>query len=223
MSKGIKYGLISLLVLVVVGIGVLTITIDGIVESGITEIGSEMTGTPVTVDNVSISLFSGRGTVSGLRVANPEGYEEEYALVVDDFTIEVDVMSLFSDEVVVYEIIISSPVIYVEQQLPDNNIQTILNNINNTGSFEASDSEMLIEHFLLQDGTADLYTEVGGERSAHVEMSTIELNNIGSGDGRQAVEDVIRQIAEQVAEEASQAALESGGEQLQDAIRDLFN
>lgn len=221
MAKGLKYGLIGLIVIVIVGLVALTLSIDSIVKSSIEDIGSEMTGTPVTVDGVSISPFSGQGTISGFRVANPDGYSETYAVEIGELSIEMDVMSLFSDEIIVRQIRVLSPMIYVEQHLHENNIQEILNHVNSVDAYEASDSEMMIEHFVLQDGRVDLYTEVGGERSASVEIETVEMHDIG--DGRDAVENIIQRIADEVGERVLRAAVESGGEQIRDALRDLFN
>lgn len=223
MAKGLKYGLIGFIVIVIVGLVALTLSIDSIVKSSIEDIGSEMTGTPVTVEGVSISPFSGQGTISGFRVANPEGYEEEHAVEIDDFSIELNIMSLFSDEIIIHDITILSPMIYVEQQLPENNIQEIINHINSIETNETTYADMVIEHFLLENGSVDLYTEVGGERSASVEIETIELNDLGRGGGQQAVEDVVKEIAREVGERALRAAVESGGEQIRDALRDLFN
>lgn len=224
MARGIKYGIIGLIVLLFVGFTVLTLYLDSMVKSGVENIGSEMTGTQVTVDNVSISLFTGQGTISGFRVANPEGYQTENALSVDDFSITIDISTLLSDVIVVNDVRISGPAVYVEQKLPDNNLQTILSNINesiSTGT--SSDTGLIIEHFLLENGSAELYTEVGGERSARVDISAIELNDLGSGGGQQAVEQVVKEIADRLIEQALEAAMESGGEQLRDTIEDFFN
>lgn len=222
MTRVIKYGLIGIGVLLVSGFLIFNFTIDSIVKSNIESIGTEMTGTPVTVDGVSISPFSGRGTITGFRVANPDGYSREHALTVDDFFIELDIFSLWSDEIIVREIQITNAALYVEQKLPENNLRTIMNYMNEViesdpGSYES----MVIDHFLMQDGTADLYTEVGGERSARVEMSTIEIHDLGRG-GKQYADEVIREIAGRIAEQALQAATRSGTEQLKDAIQDIF-
>lgn len=223
MSKGIKYGLIGFFGLMVVGLFAFTLMIDSMVKSSIEDIGSEMTGTEVSVSGVSVSLFSGKGTVRGFRVANPEGYGKEFAVEVDEFSIVLDVMSLFSDEILVHNITVLSPSIYVEQKLPENNIKTILDHMEGKDAFETSDSEMIIEKFLLQNGKVDLFTEVGGERSAQVEIETIEMTDLGRGGGRNAVENIVREIAEEVGEKALRAAVRSGGEQLRDAVRDIFN
>ncbi|WP_340105110.1 DUF748 domain-containing protein [Rhodohalobacter sp. 8-1] len=223
MPKGIKYTLIGLLIIVGAGFLVLTFTIDSIVSSNIEQIGSEMTGTPVTVENVSISPFSGSGTIQGFRIANPDGYSQDHAVTIEDFSIELELFTLFSDEIIVNEIIISGASVYVEQKLPENNIREIMSHVNSVEEGEASDARLIIEHFVLENGTADLYTEVGGERSARVEISRIELNDLGRASGQQTAEAVIKQIAKEVAGESLEAAAGSGVEQLQDAIRDLFN
>lgn len=221
MGKALKVGFIGLIVVIVIGFVALTLSIDSIVKSSIEDIGSEMTGTLVSVDGVSISPFSGQGTISEFRVANPDGYSEPYAVEIGELFIEIDVMSVFSDVVIVRQISVLSPMIYVEQQLPQNNIQEILNHVNSVDAFEASDSEMMIEYFVLEDGRVELYTEVGGERSATVEIETIEMHDIG--DGREAVENIIQQIADEVGERVLRAAIQSGGEQIRDALRGLFN
>lgn len=213
----------SLLTILIILFLVAMLSINSMVKSGIEEVGTEMTGTAVTVESVSISPFSGKGTISGFRVANPNDYQQDYAFQSDDFFIELDPWSLFSDEIIVHNITITSPSIYVEQKLPENNVNTILQHIRNIADYETSDKEMVIEYFLLTDGTVDLYTEVGGERSASVEISSIELHDLGRGGGQQAIEGVIREIAEDIAEEALREAVQSGGEQIRDAIRSLFN
>jgi hypothetical protein len=223
MSKTIKFGLGGMLAILLIGFLVLTMSVDSIVKTGIETVGSEMTGTAVTVDRVSISPFSGSGTISGFRVENPEGFSQDYALEIEDFTIELNIRSLFSDEIIVRNIEITSPSIYVEQKMPENNLRTIMNNMDSTSSGEASEKSLVIEHFIMTNGTADLYTEIGGERSASVEVQEIELNDLGQGGAQEAVEDVIQEIAENVVDQSLRAAAESGAQQIQDAIRDFFN
>jgi len=223
MSKGIKYTLLGLLIIIGAAFMTLTFTIDSIVLSNIEQIGREMTGTPVTVGGVSISPFSGSGTIEGFRVANPEGYSQEYAVEIEDFSIELEPFTLFSDVIVVNEITITDASVYVEQKLPENNIREIMNHVNSIPEGEISDGGLVIEHFVLENGTANLYTEVGGERSASVEISRIELNDLGRASGQDTAEAVIKQIAKEVSGKSLKAAAESGVEQLKDAVRGLFN
>ncbi|HKL14490.1 MAG TPA: hypothetical protein VJ915_02585 [Balneolaceae bacterium] len=223
MSKAIKYTLLGLLIIIGGGILTISLTIDSIVSSGIEDIGTEMTGTAVTVDDVSISPFSGSGTINGFRVANPDGYSQENAITIQTMSIQLEPFSLFSDEILINQVIITDASVYVEQKLPENNIRDIMANVNSVPEGEASDARIIIELFVLENGTADLFTDVGGERSARVEISRIELQDLGRESGQETAEAVIKQIAEEVAGESLQAAVESGGEQLRDALRDLFN
>lgn len=223
MGKIIKYGLIAIVGVLVTGFIILTLTVDSIVKSGIEDIGSEMTGTSVTVQSVSISPFSGKGTIRGFHVANPEDYEQEFLFKIEELSISLDIRSLFSDEIVVNEIIVLQPELYVEQKLPENNLATVMNSINSVEANQTTQKEMVIEHFLMEEGSAELYTEVGGERTGRVELSSVEIHDLGRGGGQNAVENIIKEIAERIAEQGLQAAARSGGEQIRDAIRDLFN
>ena len=223
MSKRIKYSLLGLLIVIAVGFLAITLTIDSMVSSGIEQVGSDMTGTPVTVDDVSISPFSGSGIISGFRVANPDGYSREFAIEIEEFSIELEPFTLFSDDIIINRVVISGASVYVEQKLPENNIRDIMSHLNSETEGEASDASLVIEQFVLENGTADLFTEVGGERSARVDISRIELWDLGRGGKQETAEAVIRQIAEEVAGESLEAAAGSGLEQLKDAVRGLFD
>lgn len=223
MNKFIKFTVAGIFALVIILFLTLMFRVNSIVKTSIEEIGTEMTGTAVTTDRVSISPFSGQGLIRGFKVANPEDYSRDYAVEMDDFYIDLDFFSLFSDEIKVDEIIITSPSLFVEQKLPANNINTILRNIQSVDAGETSEAELIIERFYLQDASVDLYTEIGGEREARFEISSIELRNPGGIDGRFAVEEVIKQIAGQIAREALRDAAQHGGQQLRDAIEDLFD
>lgn len=229
MAKKIKYTAIALVLLLAAGFLVLTLTVDAIVQSNIENIGSEMTGTPVTVEDVSISLFSGEGTITGFRIANPEGYNTEHAMVMNNFFIRIDLLSLLSHEKRVEEIIVTAPAVYVEQKLPGNNLLTILNRINKRASAsrkEPPDTSpepvLIIDHFVFEDGSVNLHTTIGRERAAWVEMERIELYGIGRDGKKNAVEQVVEQIAARIIEQALKSAARSGAEQIKDAIEDIF-
>jgi uncharacterized protein involved in outer membrane biogenesis len=223
MSRGIKYASIGFIVLLVVAFVVLTISVDSIVKSGIERIGTEMTGTPVTVEDASISVFSGQGTVRGLRVSNPEGYHTTHALVVDDFFIKLDLRTLLSDMIVIDEVIVMGPAVFLEQKLPGNNLLAILQRIREAESKGTSaETDVLISYLLIQDGTVDFYTRVGGERSARVEMAPIEMHDLGGRDRGSTVERAVREIADRIIEQALRTVPGSGVERLKEMFEGFF-
>jgi uncharacterized protein involved in outer membrane biogenesis len=223
MNKSIKIALGLITGLLVIIFLAITLTLDSYVKSNIEKTGSELTGTSVTVGGVSISPFSGKGVIKNLRVANPDGFNEDYAFQADEISIELDVWSLLSDKMIIHRVSVSSPLVYIEQKLPENNLRTILSNIRAVSAGQTSDAEFILEHFLMTDGRADLYTEVGGERSATFQISQIELQNPGEGIGGSEVESAIQEIAEEIIRNALSAAAREGTDQLRDAIEGIFN
>ncbi len=216
-----KFFALLLLVLAVAFV-VSTFSIDRMVKNSIESIGSEMAGTEVTVDRVSISLLNGEGSLYGFRVTNPEGFGKEHAVTISEMSIKLDLWSVFSDEIIINELIVESPSVYVEQKIPDNNLQILLRNVNSATPEQTSEKNMVIDRFIMRGGSAELYTEIGGERTATVEISQIELTDVGRGGVQKAVNETVQEIVQNVVEQSLRAAAQSGVEQIRDAIRSLF-
>ncbi len=222
--KLFKYLLISVLVLLGVVILAVSLMINTTVKTAIEQTGSQLTGASVTIDRVSISPFTGRGEVNGFKVSNPDGFRDPYAFTTDHFSIQLSLRSLLSNEIMINEIIIDRPAIFVEQKLPENNLHILLRNIRHEAlSYDDTDKKMIIEYFRMSGASATLFTEIGGQRSVTIDVGTLELNNIGRGGGRETVEEVIQEIAEKIVEMILQDTARSGAGEIRDAIRGLFD
>lgn len=226
MNKGIKYSLVGLAGILLLGFVALTFSLDYLVKSEIESTGTEMTGTGVTVENVSISPFSGTGTIEGLRVKNPEGFESEYAIVIQSFDISIDAWSILSDTVIVNEIVIGEPALSVIQKVPENNLRMLMNNMDEAMAGESSSTAMIIEHLLVRDGQVTVTPNIGGQQSATVRMGDIELENVGK-QGSSSTRQVIKQVSSRIINEALKSALSGQLDGLKDkakdAIKDIFN
>ncbi|MEX0608675.1 MAG: hypothetical protein WD016_09990 [Balneolaceae bacterium] len=198
-----------------------TFAIDGMVKSAIENKGSELLQTSVTVNKVDISIFGGTGSLSGLSVENPEGFSDKPALQFDRADIRLQLSSLFSDEIVVHELIIRGPEVFFEQQEARANLKTLNDNFNSS----ADDSEMalIIDYFLLEDGLISVSTSIDRERSGEATIERFELEGIGR-DGNSTVKESLRQILEPLLQRAVREAVEEGVfDQLENRARDLFN
>lgn len=226
MNKGIKYSLAGLVGILLLAFVAFTFSLDYLVKSGIESTGTEMTGTKVTVENVSISPFSGTGTIEGLRVKNPEGFESEYAIVIQNFDVSLDVWSLLSDTVMVNEVVIGEPALSVIQKVPENNLRMLMNNMDQAMAGESSSTAMIIEHLLVKDGQVTVTPNIGGQQSATVRMGDIELENVGR-QGSSSTRQVIKQVSSRIINEALKSALSGQLDGLKDkardAIKDIFN
>lgn len=226
MRKSIKYSLAGIACILLLGFLVLTFSLDYLVKSGIESTGSEMMKSEVTVENVSISPFSGSGTIEGLRVRNPEGFDSDYAIVMKSFELSLNVGTLLSDTLVVNRIVIDEPALSVIQKLPENNLRILMKNMEESTQEESSSSGgMIIEQLLVRNGRVSVTPNVGGERSATVKMGDIELENLGKSGS--STYQVVRQVTSKIIGEALKSALsgqiEGLKEKAKDAVKDIFN
>ena len=100
--------------------------IDKLIAKGIEKVGSDATQTQVSVSGVDISLKEGRGSIKGLRVESPEGFDARTALSLEDIAIAIDVKSVREDPIVIGEIRIKAPVVYAEiTQAGETNINVL--------------------------------------------------------------------------------------------------
>ncbi|HER43572.1 MAG TPA: hypothetical protein ENO08_03845, partial [Candidatus Eisenbacteria bacterium] len=88
--------------------------IDSLVARAIEKHGSRVTRTSVSVSGVELSLKEGRGSITGLRVESPDGFDARDAFTLGDITLDVDIKSLRGEPVVIDEIRVSAPVVNVE-------------------------------------------------------------------------------------------------------------
>jgi hypothetical protein len=99
---------------VVVVIAVTLESLDSIVKSAIEERGTALTGTPVTVGAVSVSLRGGTAMVQDLRVANPPGFTAPYAFELGAISVRIALRSIVADPLVIEEIRVDSPRVTAE-------------------------------------------------------------------------------------------------------------
>ena len=84
--KGLKItGIILAIILgTVLAVGM---TIDGIVESGIEDSGSDLLKTEVEVDDIDISLLGSSADMDGFIVYNPKGFTDGAAISLNEIEI----------------------------------------------------------------------------------------------------------------------------------------
>jgi len=219
--KGLK--ITGIVILIIAGI-FLTVgmTIDGIVKSGIEDAGSDILKTEVEVDDIDISLFDGSATMDGFIVYNPEGFSDEAALSLKGIEIKLDIRSLFSETIIVNEIHVKNPEISFEQVKTKVNLRELSNNIS-LGSDEESEKKLVIEKFILEEGSVTISSELEKERTVDASIDRIEINDIGKS-GSNSVQQAMREILEPIIKNAISEAVKSGLlDQLENAVQDLID
>jgi hypothetical protein len=236
MSKALRTTLLILLVVVVLGAAALfylASNLNGIVAGLIEEQGSIATQTDVRVSGVDIRLREGSAEISGLSVANPEGFSGS-AVELGHFAIQLDAGSLTKDTIIVKNVLVDSARINVVQQGSANNLQKLLDSLPQSGNSgtttEAGDGKkVIIEKFTLSGASASVTAAALGE-PREVTLPTIVLTDIGRASngatGTQVAQQVLRPIIEKAltsaaAEEIKGRAKEKIDEALGGALKKL--
>lgn len=198
MIKKLLLGLILLIVIAAAAIFFFgSSALNKGIKSGVETYGPRVTQTPVTLDSVRISVFSGSGSLKELKVGNPEGYKSENIFALGQIDLKVDTSTVFSDKIIIDEIIIKKPEISYEKKLTTSNLKKLLENIEEfTGPSSGSEpdpaadegpkKQVVIRKLLIEEGT--IYVGALGIGQT-VALPRIEMSDIGeSGDNVTMVE-----------------------------------
>jgi len=171
-----------------------TLSVDHVAMRSIERYGSEALGTEVSVDDVTIRLAEGHGRISGLRVAQPDGFGAGDALAFGEIVLDFDVSSLADGDPYVLEVVrVADPVVfYVRREDGTSNVDVIQRNLagaDETGarvgaseapSVESEDTLRLrIDRLEVAGGriVADVRAAGVGEREAN--LPPIGVNGVG--------------------------------------------
>ncbi len=242
MKKILLFGVGSLLVLCVVGYIVLQFFLGGIVKSGVNNFGPRITQTPVLLESASLSPLSGAGTLTGLSVANPEGWSRANAFRLGKVHIDMEPFSVLKDHIVINELIIDQPEFLYETRVVSSNIGDLLKNIEQSmgGGKDAEPKtkdgkpiKMVIKKLSLREGKVSL--GMGGTAMT-LPMPPINLTDLGTAEGgitpAQVAFAVMRSVTSAIVSASAQAFTKVGGtggaaavegaKQVGNAIKGLF-
>lgn len=235
----IKKILISLVFLILLAGGGLYFYLDTIVKSGIEVVGSSVLGTAVTVDSVSISPLSGQGSISGLRVENPEGFDSQYAFELESVLVNINVNSVFTDVAEIESITIMQPVITYETKITTDNIRTLLNNLPDSDTaaqtsegVDDAGQQLIIRDFRMMGSQLNF---VAATVTAPLTLADIEIRNIGAEGGSASAANAVRVVLQELVQsilssdlptldllrESVEGRIQDGAQRVEEAVEDL--
>lgn len=114
--------------LIAVIFAILLLFRDMYIPSLVSKAGTFVLGTKVELKKFSSSL-SGKVDIQGLSIANPEGYTNAKAFVLDHVYVNVSMASLFTDDIVVKEILVTGMQVDLEAKLNKTNLGELQDNV----------------------------------------------------------------------------------------------
>ena len=170
------------------------------------------TGTDFRLDRFSFNPYSGSLSVSGVKLSNPKGFGETAAFSLDSFNMELSVGSLFSDTILVRDVVIDDAFVSYYSHDGKNNFDVILANVEkatsakgeNAGNAEpdkakeeaaSSKKKVIIEHLRVAGTKVKL---MKSDMMPPLVLPSLELTDIGKKSGGATLEEAWTQIANSV-------------------------
>ena len=221
---------------------------DSIVRRGIEVVGSQVLGAGVTVSSVSLSPLNDSGTIRGLRIENPEGFNSDYAIQIEEVSVNINASSVFGEVVEIESVRFVQPQINYETRITTDNIRVLLDNLSSdettldlesTASDESAPADelrgftttaarqIIIRELQILDPQLQLVTALG---RAPIPLPDIELQDIGARDRSTTVAEALRIVLSAVSNSILNVNLpslddlrESVGDQLQQGVEQVEN
>jgi uncharacterized protein involved in outer membrane biogenesis len=180
-----------IVILLVVAIYLLYSSLDAIVEAAIEKYGSEITQTRVRLDGVEISPTTGEGSLRGLSVANPKGFETAHAFELGEIKLALDLGTLTQDVIVIKEIVIDKPVVTYELTAGGTNIGALQKNVQAyagpaeqapEGEADAGGPKLVIRNLYVRGGEVAVRAPML-DQPQKARLPDVHLTNIGSATG----------------------------------------
>jgi len=179
-----------LVLAVVVFVLVVFANLDRAARVGIEQGGTYAMGVDTTLDSADLGVFSGRFAMSGLRVANPQGFNTPHFLTLGDGAVKLNYESLSSDTITLPTLTLTGIDVYLDKEEGSSNYQTILDNLKRFESGDKTEPEpqgdvakqnVVIQSLEIRDIT--VHADAVGNQPVDVEIDAITLTNVGSQGG----------------------------------------
>lgn len=238
----IKKLLVSVLLVIAILIGGAFFYIDSIVKTGIEVVGSEVLGTGVTVDSVSISPLSGTGSIRGLTIENPEGFSADNIMELGEVRIALNVASLTSDVIEIAEVSVIGPVITYETKITTDNMRALMANLPSTpaadGEVEDVSADagkgLIIKEFNLNAAQVNVVASIIEQSLV---LGDIQLTDIGTENQAATVSQVLELVLGSISRgilnaekpgldelrESVEGRLQDGVEQIEEGVEEIGN
>ena len=180
--KGLLWFLGGTLVFVLVAVLTLPLWINPVATSLARSLVPGYTGTAFNIERVNLNPYTGKLLISGVELANPEGYSEKDAFALGSLSVDVEVSSLLSKTIHVRDITIDAPFAsYVFDAEGVNNFDRIIEAVNKKlgpkkeKEEEPSETKVLIDKVTIKN----VKVAVGNGR---FELASLVLTDFGKDD-----------------------------------------
>lgn len=218
----------SLVLVAVIGAALFYVftNLDALVKAAIEKAGSQTTQTAVRVDDVKIALTDGAGTITGLSIANPKGFETRHAFLLGAVETQINIKSLTQEPYIIDKVVIRKPQVFYEMNKDrQSNLNMLYNNIaaataDSGGAKKPAaknEPKLIIRQFLFADATVEARVVPLNDKKYTLKLPSIELKDLGGKNGATPAEisqQVLRVITERALAEVKRAGIDEKAQAL---------
>jgi hypothetical protein len=229
--KRIKWVLLGLLVVIIIGIGAVWLGIDSIVRRTVESQATDSLNLQTTLGGASVSLLGGNVSLSKLDVASPAGFSAPHMFSLGGIKVGTSFGQLRGDPIGVQTITIDQPKLVIEQANGKLNFQVLVDqqskkapDSGNPGDGKRDEGEpiRLIIHELAVNGAGVTIRPgiPGLKDEINVTVPSFSLKEIGNAEGNKngaAIKEVVQLLVTTLAKKASES------EQLPPEVRQLLS
>jgi len=229
----------SLVVAAMFGGGVyIMMNMDMLAKGAIERVGTQALGVDVSLGAVKISLQEKKATVSGLKIANPQGFKKSHALSVDEISVALG--DITRELVIFNDIAVIGTNVNLEVTEGGTNLQAIREGLpqkpvtqepepvaqGEEGEEKAAPVKVIVQRFEM--GAAQLtpsVTLLEAQDLNPVIVQDIILTGIGEKENGVVAQEAVKQIWTQVSKRISASANEAGFYQglSEDVLKDVVD
>lgn len=213
--KKLVYGLGVIVVVVAGGLFYVSQNAHKIVQAVIEDQGTSVTGVPVKVSAVELSLTDLKASILGLTVGNPAGFKTGQAISLGEVSVKIS-ENWSTNLIVIEEVMIRAPEITYEIGTDGSNIDAIQRNVaKSTGGSSTSSGDsgggeggpkVVINNLYIKGGKINVSASFMGGKTISTGLPDIHLKDIGKESNGATPAEVAEQIIGSITKYSTSAA-----------------
>ena len=184
-------------------VALVILRLGSVIRLGVERAGPPMLGVETRLDDAAVSVLKGNVRLSGLRVANPEGFTADTFLKADTIRVGANITALLKNEIHVRQIILEGPEFTYEHNGERSNVDTFLERLESDKETHKKEHErkrkekgaparLKVDLVRITDARVNLI--LMGQR-VRVDLASVELRHLEDADGNGIpVREVVRQL-----------------------------
>ncbi len=213
-------GISALVVVVAILVWQLYLNLDAIVARAIEDIGSEVTGTSVTVEGVHLQLLEGKAALAGVRVANPPGFTGQTIFLLENISVSLALDSLQKNPIVINRLVVNQPQVFLElNEEGKSNLNVLKKNVQtytaDGGTPEQAPTEpvrFIIRKLVFAGGRVSASSTLRPDEPVVTDLPPFEMNDLGQAQGGASGASLAREVLQRLLQHAARAAGRVGAE-----------